>query len=122
MPIPNTVTVELNNANLSASTKTTNLLNATELATCPTGVPAYIISIYNVSSASGVNQTFQTADGVVINDKEIIRIGTTLNEQDHLVGEFIVPAGSPLSYFLRETAAAATTDVLTKVVAEPILE
>ena len=116
------LTIELNNANIAASTRTANLLASTELANVPSDAPAYQLEVFNVSSASGVNATFQSSSQTLINDKEIVRIGTTLNENDHFVAQFIVQGGSPLVYTLRETAAAATTDILTKIRATPIYE
>lgn len=114
------VIVQLNQANLSASTKTTNLLANTELANVPIGdSDVYEVNVYVVSSAAGVNLTLQSAEQTLINDKEIIAIGTTLNTLDHNVGSFYVTAGAPLQLTLRETAAAATTDVLLRIEANP---
>lgn len=106
------VTVSNNNANLSASAKTTNLLAATDLQQAPDdGVVQY----FAVSSAGGVNSEFGVGGVKAISDREIINIGTTLIRSDHMIAEFPVAAGSNLSLFLRETAAAATTDVLWEV-------
>ncbi len=117
------VIVQLNQANLSASSKTTNLLANTELANSPLGdSEVYEISIYAVSSAAGVNMTLQSAEQTLINDKEIIAIGTTLSSFDHQIGSFYVNAGAPLQLTLRETAAAATTDVLLRIEASPEFE
>lgn len=106
------VSVTNNSANLSASTKTANLLANSDLAFSPGDG---VVTIYAVSSAGGVNIEAGVANDKVMTDREIIYIGTTLNTSDHEVASFNVPAGAPLSLFFRETAAAATTDVLWKV-------
>jgi len=117
--MPN-VTVQLNQANLSASTKTGNLLANTELANAPVGDSDwYEVSVYGISSAGGVNLTLQSAQETLISDKEIVAIGTSLSTMDHEIASFIVPAGNPLQLTLRETAAAATTDVLLRIEASP---
>lgn len=103
------VIVQNNSANLTASTKTANLLANTDLAFAPDNG---IIDLYAVSSAAGVNVEVGVGNVKMITDREIITIGTTLNKSDHLLGSFGVNAGDPLSLFFRETAAAGTTDVL----------
>jgi len=114
------VIVQLNQANLTASTKTTNLLANTELANVPIGdSDVYEINVYAVSSAGGVNLTLQSAEQTLINDKEIVAIGTTLNTLDHSIGSFYAIGGAPLQLTLRETAAVGTTDVLLRIEAEP---
>lgn len=101
-----------NKANLTASTKTANILSGdinefvTEDST---------IRIYAVSSAVGVNMTIQADSDVLMDDKEIVPIGTTLLSPDHLLAEFEVYAGTRLALYLRETAGVGTTDVLIKV-------
>lgn len=116
-----TVIVQLNQANLTASTKTGNLLANTELANVPIGdSEVYQITVYAVSSAGGVNLTLQSAEQTLINDKELIAIGTTLSTMDHAVGSFEAISGAPLQLTLRETAAAGTTDVLLRIEAEAI--
>jgi hypothetical protein len=49
---------------------------------------------------------------VVIDDKEIVSIETTLDKSQHLLDSFDIAGGSRLSLTLRETAGASTTDVL----------
>lgn len=117
------VIVQLNQANLTASTKTSNLLANTELANVPLGdSDAYEVSIYAVASAGSVNMTLQSAEQTLINDKEIVAIGTTLSTNDHEIGSFVTSAGAPLQLTLRETAGVATTDVLLRVEAIPLLD
>lgn len=101
---------QFENANLAASTKTANLLAGDINEFVP--YPA-VVNVYAVSSAAGVNISMLADSDVAIDDKEIITIGTTLNKSDHLIDSFAVGAGTRLAATLRETAAAATTDVLT---------
>jgi len=105
------VTVTNNSANLTASTKTTNLLLATDLAFSPDD--GYV-TISAVSSAAGINIEFGVGNRKAVTDREIVYIGTSLLD-DHVIAQFPVAAGEPLSLFFRETAAAGTTDVLWKV-------
>ena len=98
-----------NQANLSASTKTSNILSGDV-----NEFPAYdsLVNIYAVSSAGGVRITMSVDNEVVIDDKEIVSIGTTLDKSQHLLDSFDISGGSRLSLTLRETAGARTTDVL----------
>jgi metal-dependent HD superfamily phosphatase/phosphodiesterase len=98
-----------NQANLTASTKTANILSGdiNEFITSPS-----VINIYAVSSASGVRLSMLADSDVAIDDKEIVAIGTSLDKSQHLLDSFAVFAGTRLALTLRETAAAATTDVL----------
>lgn len=98
------------NANLTGSAKTTNLLSGDINEFVP--FPA-VVNVYAVSSAANVNITILADSDVAVDDKEIINIGTTLNKSDHLIDSFAVGAGTRLAAFLRETAGTATTDVLT---------
>ncbi len=110
------VVVTLNQANLTASTKTGNLLANTDLAFMPYDGS---VDVYAVSSAAGVNIELGVGNEKAISDREIVCLGTTLLD-DHLIASFTAVVGSPLSLFLRETAAAATTDVLLKIEVEAI--
>lgn len=112
------VIVQLNQANLAASTKTGNLLANTELANAPTDAEAYQVSVYAISSAASVNLSLQSGSQQLIVDKEIVAIGTTLSTMDHGIGDFLVLGGAPLLLTLRETAGTATTDVLLRIEAE----
>lgn len=105
------------NANLSASTKTANRLSG--------DVNEFVqydaeITVYAVSSAIGVNISFFADSDLMIDDKEIPYIGTTLDTSAHFIDSFSVAAGTRLALFLRETAAAATTDVYTAVDVQPL--
>lgn len=110
-------TSSFENANLSASTKTGNILSGDINEFVP--FPANI-QVFAVSSAGGVNITMQADSDVLVDDKEIVNIGTTLNMSDHLIDEFNVAAGTRLALFLREVDGTATTDVLTKVNVQPL--
>lgn len=101
-----------NSANLTASTKTANILagNVNEFVGSMSQV-----NIYSVSSASGVRITVLADSDVAVDDAEIVAIGTSLDKSQHLVDSFVVAPGTRLSIFLRETAAVGTTDVLTGV-------
>lgn len=105
------------NLNLAASTKTANILagDINEFITQMSQV-----NIYQVSSATGVRTTVLADSDVAVDDKEIAAIGTTLNKSDHLLDSFVVGPGTRLAIFLRETAAAATTDVYTSVEVVPL--
>lgn len=102
----------LYNANLAASTKTANILagDVNEFVTEESDV-----TIYSVSSATGVRMSVYADGDIIIDDKEIPYIGTTLDTSAHFMGSFTVAAGTRIAIYLRETAAAATTDVYTAV-------
>ena len=106
-----------NQANLSASTKTANILSG--------DVNEFVaqdsmVNIYAVSSASSVRLTLLADSDVAVDDKEIVAIGTTLNKDQHLVDSIPVAAGTRLACFLRETGGVATTDVLIGVEVLPV--
>lgn len=96
------------NANLTASTKTANLLMGDVNEFVPYDA---IVRVTAVSSAIGVNLSLFADSDLLVDDKEIPFIGTTLIDKDHVIDEFEVEAGTRLALFLRETAAAGTTDV-----------
>jgi hypothetical protein len=103
------VTVNIRRDNLSASTKTGNLLADTDLQQMPFDG---VINVYGVSSAVGVNIEMGVGAGKAITDREIVFIGTTIDRSAHNIVTFEAVAGDNLSLFLRETAAVATTDVI----------
>lgn len=72
--------------------------------------PGDIVYLYNVSSASGAQISFGTANDVFLDFKQVTCIGTSLNKSDHLVGAFEPTIPGELSLKFRETANAATTD------------
>lgn len=107
----------LRNDNLSASTKTSNILagDINEFV----GVPS-MVNIYAVESAAGIRISMFADSDIAIDDKEIPNIGTTIDSSAHLIDSFAVNGGTRLSLFLRETAAVATTDSLIKVEVLPL--
>lgn len=107
----------LYNANLTASTKTANILAGDVNEFIPYDA---IVRITSVSSAIGVRTSIFADSDLVVDDKEIPFIGTSLIDKDHVIDEFPVAAGTRLGIFLRETAAAGTTDVYTGVEVTPL--
>jgi len=105
-----------NQANLAASTKTANILagDINEFI-----AQRSMVTIYAISSATGVRMTVLASSDVVVDDKEILPIGTSLLVPDHMIDSFAVGAGTRLLLTLRETAAVATTDVLLAVDVQP---
>jgi len=102
-------TVNIRQDNLTASTKTSNLLLSTDLAFSPSDGT---VTVYGVSSAAGVNLELGVGGDKAVADREILFLGTTIDVSAHNITSFNVAGGSPLSLFLRETAAASTTDVI----------
>lgn len=111
--MPKTITY---NANLSASTKTANILQGDVNEFVPYDA---IVRITTVSSAIGIKMSVFADSDLLVDDKEIPFIGTSLIDKDHVIDEFEVEAGTRLAIFLRETAAAATTDVYVGVEVTP---
>jgi hypothetical protein len=105
------------NVNLAASTKTANVLAGDVNEFIPVDS---VVSLYCLSSAIGVSITVLADSDVAVNDKEIPFIGTTLVQKDQLLDSFAVRGGTRMAIFLRETAAAATTDVYTKIEVVPL--
>ena len=103
--------------NLSANTKSANVMSGdiNEFVSFPA-----LVRIYNISSASGIRVSVNVDSDVVIDDKEINAIGTSLLRPDHLVDEFEIEAGSRITMTFRETAGASTTDILWGVEIVPI--
>lgn len=106
----------INTVNLAANTKTANLLagNINEFVATRSRV-----QLACVASASGVRLTFLGGADVGIDDAEVLAIGTTLIYPDHVIDTYIVGAGTRMLVTLRETAGAATTDILTSVDVQP---
>jgi len=100
-----------NQVNISASTKTANLMSGEQLEFISGEAPV-MIRLYAVSSAIGVNLSAFADNDVIVDDQEIVNIGTTLNRSDHLIDQFVVLPGTRLFVTLREVAGTATTDVL----------
>lgn len=107
----------LYNANLTASTKTANILSGDVNEFVPYDA---MVRITMVSSAIGIKASVFADSDLVVDDKEIPFIGTSLIDKDHVIDEFPIEAGTRLAVFLRETAAAGTTDVYTGVEITPL--
>lgn len=105
------------NANLTASTKTANVLAGDVNEFIPYNANVRITS---VSSAIGVKMSVFADSDLLVDDKEIPFIGTSLIDKDHLIDEFQVSAGTRLAVFYRESAAVGTTDVYLGVEVTPI--
>ena len=106
----------INTVNLAANSKSANLLSGDINEFVPYDA---VITVYGVSSAAGIRYSIFADSDLLIDDKEIIYIGTTLDTSAHFVDQFEVAAGTRLALFLRETAAVATTDILTAVDIQP---
>ena len=70
------------------------------------------VNVYAVASALGMRMSVFADDSLVVDDKEIPNIGTSLAKSDHLIDSFAVGPGTRIAVFLRETANVATTDTL----------
>lgn len=105
------------NANLAASTKTANVLSGDVNEFVPYDA---IVRVTQVSSATGVRVSVFADSDLLVDDKEIPFIGTSLIDKDHVIDEFEVEAGTRLAITLRETAGVATTDVYTGVEITPV--
>lgn len=108
-----TATTIIRNDNLTASATTTNILAGTIFEFTTAGLTQ--INIYQVSSASGVKTQVACDSDIVMDFQEIPNIGTTLDNSAHMVTSFQARGGSRIVIRLQETAAVATTDVITKV-------
>lgn len=99
----------LTNDNLTASTKTANLMAGNIFEFTPLDAIS-TVTIYGVSSAAGVNITVQADSDIMVDDQNLSFIGTTVVIPDHLVTSFDVNPGTRLVISLRETAGSSTTD------------
>ena len=104
-------------ANIAASSKTANILAGDVNEFVPR---LSIVNIYAVSSAIGIKLSMFADSDIAIDDKEIPYIGVTLDKSANLLDSFKIMPGTRLSVFLRETAAAATTDIYVSVEIVPL--
>lgn len=112
--MPKTTVVTVNQA---ANSKTANLLSGDTNEFVP--FPANI-RVTGVSSASGIKLSIMADTDLIMDDKEIPFIGTSLIDKDHLIDEFMVEQSTRLSIFARETAGAATTDHILGIEVTPL--
>lgn len=104
-------------ANLTASTKTANILAGDINEFVP---QMSQVNVYAVTSATGVRISLFADSDIAVDDKEIAAVGSTLNKSDHLLDSFVVGPGTRLAVFLRETAGAGTIDVYTCIEVIPL--
>lgn len=109
--------ISVNSVNLAANTRTSNIF-----AGDPNEFVGYDadVTVYQVSSASGIKSTILADTDVVVDNKEILSIGTTLDTSAHYLTNFQIAEGTRLSCFLQETSGVATTDVLTLAMIDPL--
>ena len=105
------------NANVTASTKSANILAGDVNEFVPYDA---VVRITAVTSAIGVRISVFADSDLLVDDKEIPFVGTTLVDKDHIIDEFMVEAGTRLAVFYRETAAAGTQDVYLGVEIQPM--
>lgn len=95
--------------NLTANTKSANILAGDVNEFVSNGGQ---VNFYAVSSASGIKVTIYADGDIIMDDKEIVAIGTTLSRIDHPLNSVVVESGTRLGIYLRETAGVSTTDIL----------
>lgn len=105
-------------SNIAALAKSTSVL-AGDVACENINYPAHV-KVNAVSSASGIKLTMFADTDLVIDDKEITNIGTSMNELDSTFAEFDIDAVTKLALIYRETANVATTDIILTVEVTPL--
>jgi hypothetical protein len=105
------------NANVTASTKSANILAGDVNEFVPYDA---VVRITSVTSAIGVRISVFADSDLLVDDKEIPFVGTTLIDKDHVIDEFMVEAGTRLAVFYRETAASGAQDVYLGVEIQPV--
>jgi len=106
-----------NIANMTALFKSTSVL-AGDVACEIINYDAHV-KVNAVASASGVKLTMFADTDLVIDDKEVLLIGTSMNELDATFAEFDIEAGTKLALIYRETANVATSDLILSVEVTP---
>lgn len=104
-------------SNISALFKSTSVL-AGDVACEIINYDAHV-KVNAVSSASGIKLTMFADTDLIIDDKEITNIGTSMNELDSTFAEFDIEAGTKLALLYRETANVATSDIILSVEITP---
>lgn len=94
-------------ANQAALSKSGNLLSGDTNEFVPYNAN---VRLTGVTSAIGINLSIFADTDLLVDDKPMPFIGTSLIDKDHVIDEFTVEAGTRLSIFARETANVATTD------------
>jgi len=104
-------------ANQGALTKTANLFSGDTNEFIPYDAE---IAVRAVSSAIGIRLSIFADTDLIVDDKEIPYIGTSLIDKDHVVDTFVVEAGTRLAITARETANVATTDHYVSIEVTPV--
>jgi len=104
-------------ANQAALSKSANLLAGDVNEFVPYDAE---VSIRSVSSAVGMRLSIFADTDLIVDDKEIPYIGTSLIDDAHVIDSFQVEAGTRLSATGRETSNVATTDYYVSVEITPI--
>ena len=105
------------NTDVTALSTTSNLLSGdvNEFVTYPAEV-----KIYACSSALGIRMSAFADTDLLIDDKEVVAIATSIDTTAHLVDTFQVAPNTRLAIRLRETANVSTSDVLTAIEINPL--
>lgn len=104
-------------ANQAALSKTANLLSGDVNEFVPYDAE---VKLRAVSSAIGIKLSVFADSDLIVDDKEIPYVGTTLIDKDHVVDSFVVEGGTRLAVTARETANVATSDHYVSVEITPI--
>jgi len=104
-------------ANQTALSKSANLLSGDINEFVPYDAE---VKLRAVSSAIGMKLSVFADSDLLVDDKEIPYIGTSLIDKDHVVDTFEVEAGTRLAITGRETANVATTDYYVGVEITPV--
>lgn len=112
--MPKSIVYTANQAALSTSS---NLLSGDVNEFVP--YPA-LVQVRAVSSATGMRISMFADTDLLVDDKEIPYIGTSLIDKDHVIDSFQVDAGTRLAIRGRETANVATTDYYVSVEITPV--
>ncbi len=78
------------------------------------------VALRCVSSAIGMRLSVFADSDLIVDDKEIPFIGTSLIDKDHVIDTFAVEGGTRLAITGRETANVATTDYYVSVEITPL--
>jgi len=105
------------NENLAANTKSSNLLAGDVNEFIPYDA---LVQIRSVTSAVGIRMSVFADSDLLVDDKPIPYIGTSLVDKDHVIDSFEVSAGTRMAITLRETVGVATTDTYLGLEVTPI--
>lgn len=104
-------------ANPAALSKSANLLAGDVNEFVPYDAE---VALRAVSSAIGMKLSVFADSDLIVDDKEIPYIGTSLIDKDHVVDTFVVEGGTRLAVTGRETANVATTDYYVSIEITPL--